>query len=177
MDVSVMKRASAQRDTETRLLPANGGPREAWDDLRRALRRQVVEAIGTRQPVPLGTWLIEDLVLSAYEAAGGVSGRARALLGIPETTFRRKLTKATSQERAGLLTRTPPWNEVSPAIAAVVRSSDEAREDVLDRARSVLLHEVTAHVDDPVRGACLMGVTVRTYRRWAEDLDRLAPAS
>jgi diguanylate cyclase (GGDEF)-like protein len=177
MDVSVMKRASAQRDAETRLLPSDGGPREAWDDLRRALRRQVVEAIGTRQPVPLGTWLIEDLVLSAYEAAGRVSGRARALLGIPETTFRRKLTKATSQERAGLLTRTHPWNEVGPAIAAVVRSSDEAREDVLDRARSVLLHEVTAHVDDPVRGARLMGVTVRTYRRWAEDLDRLAPAS
>jgi len=112
-------------------------------------------------------------VLSAYEAANGVSGRARALLGIPETTFRRKLQKATSQERAGLLTRRPPWNEVGPSIVALVRSSEEAREDVLDTARSVLLHEVISHIDDPVRGAALMGVTVRTYRRWTQELGGL----
>ena len=182
MDLSVMKRASAQRDLETRLVPGPldppGGPRspeEAWEELRVALRRQVVEAVadGAREPLPLGTWLIEDLVLSAFEAAGAVSGRARALLGIPETTFRRKLSKATSQERAGLLTRRPPWNEVGPSIAALVRSSEVAREDVLDTARSVLLHEVISHIDDPVRGAALMGVTVRTYRRWTQEIDGL----
>ena len=179
MDISVMRRASAQRDSETRLLAATLPPRsarqareEAWEDLRLALRRQVVEALGNgaREPLPLGTWLIEDLVLSAYDAAGGVSGRARALLGIPETTFRRKLSKATSQERAGLLTRRPPWDDVGPSIEALVRSSEEAREDVLDTARSVLLQEVTAHIDDPVRGAALMGVTLRTYRRWTQEL-------
>jgi len=180
IDLSVMRRASAQRDVETRLVPVPLSPRdeapspeEAWEVLRAALRRQVAEAVadGAREPLPLGTWLIEDLVLSAYEAAGGVSGRARALLGIPETTFRRKLSKATSQERAGLLTRRPPWNEVGPSIAALVRSSEEAREDVLDTARSVLLHEVISHIDDPVRGAALMGVTVRTYRRWTQEID------
>jgi diguanylate cyclase (GGDEF)-like protein len=181
IDLSVMKRASAQRDVETRLFsdplePADGNeapsPQEAWEKLRQALRRQVVQAVadGAREPLPLGTWLVEDLVLSAYEAAGGVSGRARALLGIPETTFRRKLSKATSQERAGLLTRRPPWNEAGPSIAALVRSSEEASEDVLDRARSVLLHEVVSHVHDPSRGAALMGVTVRTYRRWTSEL-------
>ncbi|HEY7700427.1 MAG TPA: sigma-54 dependent transcriptional regulator, partial [Vicinamibacteria bacterium] len=179
IDLSVMKRASAQRDAETRLVPGPLGPRDearspqdAWEDLRLALRRQVVEAVtdGAREPLPLGTWLIEDLVLSAYEAAGGVSGRARALLGIPETTFRRKLQKATSQERAGILTRRPPWNEVGPSIAALVRSSEEAREDVLDTARSLLLREVISQIDDPVRGAALMGVTVRTYRRWTQEL-------
>jgi diguanylate cyclase (GGDEF)-like protein len=182
IDLSVIKRASAQRDVETRLVPGPLGPRdearspeEAWEELRLALRAQVVEAVadGAREPLPLGTWLIEDLVLSAYEAANGVSGRARALLGIPETTFRRKLQKATSQERAGLLTRRPPWNEVGPSIVALVRSSEEAREDVLDTARSVLLHEVISHIDDPVRGAALMGVTVRTYRRWTQEIGGL----
>jgi diguanylate cyclase (GGDEF)-like protein len=179
IDLSVMKRASAQRDSETRLLTAPhasrsapGNPEEAWEELRLALRRQVVEAVreGAREPLPLGMWLVEDLVLSAYDAAGGVSGRARALLGIPETTFRRKLSKATSRERAGLLTRRPPWNEVSPSIDALVRASEEAREDVLDTARSVLLQEVVAHTDDPVRGAALMGVTLRTYRRWTQEV-------
>ncbi len=183
MNLSVMRRASAQRDFETRLVPGPSGPRdkprspqEAWDDLRRALRRQVVEAVAdeAREPVPLGTWLIEDLVLSAYEAAGGVSGRARALLGIPETTFRRKLSKAASQERAGLLTRRPPWNEVGPSIASLVRASDHAAEDVLEAARSILLHEVTSLVDDPVRAAALMGVTVRTFRRWTRELGGLS---
>ena len=183
LDLSVMKRASAQRDLETRLVPVPLSPRdealspdEAWEQLRAALRRQVVEAVadGAREPLPLGTWLIEDLVLSAYEAAGGVSGRARALLGIPETTFRRKLSKATSQERAGILTRRPPWNEVGPSIAALVRSSEDAREDVLDTARSVLLHEVISHIDDPIRGAALMGVTVRTYRRWTQELSGIS---
>jgi hypothetical protein len=181
MDVTVMKRASTQRDAETRLIPGASSARkslgDAWEDLRRALRRQVVEAIagGTREPVPLGTWLIEDLVLCAYEASGGVAGRARALLGVPETTFRRKISKATSQERAGLLTRRAPWNEMAPCIAALVRSSEEAPEDVLEEARSVLLREVASQVDDPVQGAALMGVTVRTYRRGTQELGELSP--
>jgi diguanylate cyclase (GGDEF)-like protein len=179
IDLSVMKRASAQRDSETRLLTAPvatrsapGNAAEAWEELRLALRRQVVEAVadGAGEPLPLGTWLVEDLVLSAYDAAGGVSGRARALLGIPETTFRRKLSKATSRERAGLLTRRPPWNDVSPSIEALVRASEEAREDVLDTARSVLLQEVVSHTNDPVRGSALMGVTLRTYRRWTQEI-------
>jgi hypothetical protein len=62
---------------------------------------------------------------------------------------------------------------VGPSIVALVRSSEEAREDVLDTARSVLLHEVISHIDDPVRGAALMGVTVRTYRRWTQEIGGL----
>jgi diguanylate cyclase (GGDEF)-like protein len=190
MDLSVMKRAAAQRAVETRWVaspaPApneNGSdPRtaqETWEELRLALRRQVVEANAdsSKEPVPLGTWLIEDLVLSAYDAAGGVSGRARTLLGIPETTFRRKLQKTTSQERAGLLMRRPPWGEMAPILSALVRCAEDAREDVLDTARSLLLHEVTSQVTDAVRGAALMGVTVRTYRRWTQELSEVTESS
>ena len=182
MDLTVMKRAADERGRGARPAPEPSAakdrprsPQEAWNDLRTALRRQVMEAVadGTKEPVPLGTWLIEDLVLAAYEAASGVSGRARALLGVPETTFRRKLSKATSQKRAGLLTRRPPWSEVGPSLAALVRSSEEAREDVLETARSLLLHEVTSLVQDSVKGAALMGVTLRTYRRWIEDVGAL----
>jgi hypothetical protein len=63
---------------------------------------------------------------------------------------------------------------MTPSIAALVRSSDEARQDVLDTARTVLLREVISHIDDPVRGAALMGVTVRTYRRWTLELGGLS---
>ncbi len=119
--------------------------------------------------MPLGTWLMEDIVLSAYGATGEVSGRARALLGVPETTFRRRLHKAISKAKAQLLMRKPPWQDVAPHITALLRTPDIAHTDVLQTARDLLLSEVSARVDDPAVGAALMGVTVRTYRRWMEE--------
>jgi diguanylate cyclase (GGDEF)-like protein len=187
MDLSAMKRAAtviaAARATSEESSATNGGARrhtsvEAWEALRLALRRQVAEAVAddAKEPLPIGSWLDEDLVLQAYETAGGVSGRARVILGVPETTFRRKLQKATSRERAGILTRRPPWNEVHPRITDLVRTLDVAQSDVLHLARSLLLQEVVTHIGDPARGAALMGVTVRTFRRWAADLADLSPA-
>ena len=147
-------------------------PVESWAALGSALTRQIQAALDdpSGQPVPLGTWLMEDIVLQAYGASGEVSGRARALLGVPETTFRRRLRKATSKAKAKLLMRKPPWKEVSPHIAGLLRTPDIARTDVLQTARDLLLSEVSARVDDPALGAALMGVTVRTYRRWMEEM-------
>ena len=146
-------------------------PVESWAVLASALTRQIQAALDdpSGQPVPLGTWLMEDIVLSAYGATGEVSGRARALLGVPETTFRRRLRKAISKARAQLLMRKPPWQDVAPHITALLRTPDIAHTDVLQTARDLLLSEVSARVDDPAVGAALMGVTVRTYRRWMEE--------
>jgi len=144
---------------------------ESWAALGSALTRQIQAALNdpSGQPVPLGTWLMEDIVLQAFAAAGEVSGRARALLGIPETTFRRRLRKATSKAKTKLLIRRPPWQEVVPSITALLRTPDIARTDVLQTARNLLLSQVSAHVEDPALGAALMGVTVRTYRLWMEE--------
>jgi hydrogenase-4 transcriptional activator len=141
---------------------------QLWEALRSALGSQVQAVLTTPNaaPVPLGTWLMEDLVLHAYETSGGVSGRARARLGIPETTFRRRLQKASSKVRAELLTRKPEWSALKPIITALVRSDAGTYGDVLQRARGTLLEEVTSQTDDAVVGAALMGVTVGTYRRW-----------
>jgi diguanylate cyclase (GGDEF)-like protein len=172
---SVRERAAAPRTAA----PPPLSPDDAWRALRIALRHQVATALGGGriEPLPVGTWLLEDLVLEAYDAAEGVTGRARALLGIPETTFRRKLQKASSQMRAGLLTRRPPWDEMRPRIADLVRSTETAASDVLHTARSLLLTEVASQTDDPIRGAALMGITVRTYRRWMEELSELGNPS
>jgi DNA-binding protein Fis len=174
MDLTVMKRSATAIAPRAADVPADAfqSSEQAWEALRISLRRQVEDSIASPgiDPLPLGTWLIEDLVLAAYRAAGEVSGRARALLGVPETTFRRKLQKATSQERAGLLTRRPPWSDVAPRIAALVRTPDVSQRDVLHAARILLLTEVMAQTDDPSRGAALMGVTVRTFRRWAMEM-------
>ena len=134
---------------------------------------QIRAVLETRDasPVPLGTWLMEDLVLHAYEASGSVSGRARARLGIPETTFRRRLRKASAKARADLLTRTPEWRAVTPVIVALVRSGAASDGDVLQRARRVLLEEIASRTNDASLGAALMGVTVRTYRRWTSAVE------
>jgi diguanylate cyclase (GGDEF)-like protein len=155
------------RDDPTPLQTANT-PEDSWKALRDALGKQidVVLADPSGQPVPLGTWLLEDIVLQAYDASGGIPGRARTMLGIPETTFRRRLRKATSKARAELLTRKPHWRMVAPLIGALVRTKGIAKGDVLQTARQTLLDEVVARVDSPAVGAALMGVTVRTFRRW-----------
>ena len=154
----------------------HGSPEQSWDSLRSALAKQIETALGdgSKQPVPLGTWLMEDIVLQAYEASGGVSGRARALLGVPETTFRRRLRKATSKAHAELLTRKPHWDAVARLLAGLVRTKGLADDDVLQTARRILLEEVTTRVDEPSVGAALMGVTVRTYRRWVSSEQDLA---
>jgi hypothetical protein len=73
--------------------------------------------------------------------------------------------------------RRAPWEEIAPILAALVRCAEDAREDVLETARSLLLHEVTSQVTDTVRGAALMGVTVRTYRRWTQELSEVNGSS
>jgi len=174
MDLSMMGpgalRVARSLDTmdEAGPLLSDNTPEDSWEALRDALGKQIEVALAdpSGQPVPLGTWLMEDIVLQAYEASGGVTGRARALLGIPETTFRRRLRKATSKARAELLTRKPHWNGVVPLIATLVRTKEISSGDVLQRARRMLLDEIVARVDAPTVGAALMGVTVRTYRRW-----------
>jgi diguanylate cyclase (GGDEF)-like protein len=190
LDLSGMKRAAVSPESTritletpastSRVDASPPSADEAWRELGTELKRQVARAIGSAgsEPVPIGTWLDEDLVLEAFDAAEGVMGRARALLGVPETTFRRKLQKASSQMRAGLLTRRPPWEEVRPRITELVRAADNESGDVLQRARSLLLAEIASQVQDPVRGAALMGITVRTYRRWlSEHADLTEPVA
>ncbi len=68
---------------------------DPWQKLFQVLQQQISQALegDTKIPVPLGQWLIEDLVLAANHAANGVARRAAANLGLAETTFRRQLEK------------------------------------------------------------------------------------
>jgi two-component system response regulator HydG len=151
--------------------PAAGG---TWRALRAALGRRIDAAVeGEASPPPLGRWLQEDLVLEAHRAAGGAGRRAAALLGIPESTFRRRLRKARREVNAGFERRPGAWQAVGPQIANLIADLVAAGdgggggEDVLERARTVLLAEVLARLPaDASTGAALMGVTEPTFRRW-----------
>lgn len=153
----------------------SGSGCEPWEYLRTTLAEQVEEAIrqheeGTAHP--LGSWLSEDLVVSAHDAYGRIGRKASEALGMAETTFRRQLEKINRAARAYSLPRSPHWTSVKPAIQGLVRSAAAKRdENLLLKARRLLLAEVIARIpENDLLGATLMGVTKPTYQRWKAGL-------
>jgi diguanylate cyclase (GGDEF)-like protein/PAS domain S-box-containing protein len=162
------------------------GPREGlWSRLRDALAAHSETALadGLEQRYPLGRWVQEDLVLEAMEGAGSQREAAESL-GIPETTFRRRLIKARAEMDSGRAVRSPRWGEVRRILRDLIhrppdpktRAEEAALPQIVrsetalpERLRLLLLQEVESRVDGSVRrGATLLGVTEPTYRRWVE---------
>ena len=145
-----------------------------WERLEAWLPEQVRSALerDARRPAPLGRWLAEDLVLAASAACRGVARRAAQLVGVPESTYRRQLEKAQSTPHGGgplggVPYRDPAWEAIAPIFDEIVQSNADLHEDVLDRARLLLLDCVVDAADGrPSVGAALMGVTPPTYKRW-----------
>jgi transcriptional regulator with GAF, ATPase, and Fis domain len=151
------------------------GPGDAhsspWTALRSALQSQVTIALeNNNAPVPLGRWLAEDLVLAADRVANGTASRASSVLGMAETTFRRRLEKVKREFEAGLLARTREWSAIQPVLSRLILAGNPANdENLFERTRRVLLEEVVARVqNNRVLGSALMGVTAPTYRRWTD---------
>jgi transcriptional regulator with GAF, ATPase, and Fis domain len=67
-----------------------------WGKLRECLARHIEAAVNgqPRRIVPLGRWVSDDLVLAADGESGGVARRGASILGLPETTYRRRLRRA-----------------------------------------------------------------------------------
>jgi DNA-binding NtrC family response regulator len=157
--------------------PATVSADEAWRELRSALGRQVDEALrGAGKPLaPLGRWLAEDLVLEADAAAGGVASRAAGLLGMPETTFRRRLERSAGQLRAGWSLRPSSWRSVRACLPGLLAGSETRGPELLARTQRVLLEELLARpLVDTRAGAALLGVTQPTFLRRSAAL---APGS
>jgi diguanylate cyclase (GGDEF)-like protein len=136
--------------------------------LRIALGSQVEAAIGSgsRLALPLGKWLSDDLVLAADAAAGSVARRGAALLGLPQTTFRRRLRKAAEREQAGLSPRPNTWPEVREALVELVRQASSDVEDLMSLTQRILMEEIVARVPGDTRtAAALLGVTEPTFLR------------
>jgi DNA-binding NtrC family response regulator len=140
--------------------------------LRQALAREIASALGNGPAlVPLGKWLAEDLVLAADRLSGGRSRRGAELLGLPESTFRRKLRAASDRRDSGHASRSPSW----PAVAGVLEDFIRSRRDKIDVcqwAEACLLAEVEAAAPSDGRAAAaLLGVTEPTLlRRKAQSI-------
>jgi DNA-binding NtrC family response regulator len=163
---------AAARSTEGAASPPPQLPKLSFEELlarlRSSLRRQIEAAVGgpDRLVAPLGRWLSEDLILEADAAADGVARRGSAIVGIPETTFRRRLRRAGSQVKAGLAPRMGTWSEVRPILTDLVRCPDVDGRDLLLAVEQVLLDEIVTRFPRDVKtGSALLGVTAPTYRR------------
>ncbi len=140
-----------------------------WKGLRELLHDQVQEFLSSDSlPRPVGRWLEEDLVMLAFDAAEGNARRAAQLIGMAETTYRRRLEKTRDAHGPGKAERGTLWNQVLTPLAALVLQNEGT--DLLEAVRIMLLEEVVAQVGSQhKKGAALMGVTLPTYRRWTSS--------
>jgi diguanylate cyclase (GGDEF)-like protein len=148
-------------------------PTEPWEALLEILESQIDEITGgvPVHPVPLGKWVEHDLVLAAHAAAAGVASRGAEILGIPETTFRRRLRKATGKELSGQAVRPDGWEGVKKRVERLIDELDRSEEDLIEQARARIIGLLDRHLDGNVKlGAALMGVTEPTYRRWRSSV-------
>jgi hypothetical protein len=134
--------------------------------LREALGAEIAALLAERgSPVPIGKWLDTDLVLTAHRLSGGVSRRGADLLGVPETTYRRKLRRALRQQDAGLAVRSERWPAVSSALEDVIQAR-RGQGDTCEWVEACLLAEIDSAAPGDARTAsALLGVTEPTLMR------------
>ena len=146
--------------------PLGSSDGSAWGRLRGELARLIERAVQGEVPVPYGRWMSDDLVVLADKFSGSVARRAAKIVGLPETTYRRRLQKASEERQAGLAARTETWDQVREVLAELVRGAEEEDQDLLERTERLLLQEIVARFPKSDRtGSALLGVTVPTYRR------------
>jgi DNA-binding protein Fis len=120
---------------------------------------------GRKALVPIGKWLLADLILTADRLSAGISRRGAELLGLPETTYRRQLQGAARDAAAGLAVRSPHWPAVASVFEDFINSRREGT-DVCQWAEACLLAEIESAVPGDARtAAALLGVTEPTLRR------------
>ena len=178
MDTRSERRAAALRNT--------GNPRETldtegradvvsdlWLELRAQLGDRIEQTSRATPPLrlPFGTWLRDDLLLEAAKATDEVVRDAAALVGMPESTFRRRLRSAEDQVMAGLATRMETWEEVRQILADLTTTAVAGEGDLHTRTQELLLEEIVKRFPDNARvGAQILGVSPPTYRRRAQQL-------
>lgn len=156
---TVVPTGAARREAETLEQGLEALARALGDQLDEVARHQAA-------PLPLGRWLSDDLLLEAHAAVSEVARRGAALLGLAETTYRRRLEKAQEEAASGLSVRTGDWHLVRKILARLVRARGIEGQPLHALARRTLLRAILErYPEDERRAAGLFGVTVPTLRR------------
>jgi diguanylate cyclase (GGDEF)-like protein len=171
--------AGAVAPPDSPVAPAVTGPHErggapdvpstsatTWSTFRERLDAQVAAAVAARprSTWPLGRWLAADLVQAALDASDGVRSRAAERVGLPLTTYTRRLAQATADRE--FTPRPASWTPVAEALAAVVAAAAPAGDGLADRVEALLLdvviHHVPAHL---AQAAVLLDLSTPTLKR------------
>jgi DNA-binding NtrC family response regulator len=146
--------------------PSPGAFAHAWQALELALHRAVDAAVHAtpRHTWPLGRWLAADLALAALDAAGGVRGKAAERVGLPLTTYARRVSQAAA-DRA-ITTRPSSWDAVPAALTALLAAPDRPAGCLADDVDSLLLDVVAGRVPDSQSyAASLLDLSTPTVKR------------
>jgi hydrogenase-4 transcriptional activator len=139
---------------------------DGWSNLRAALDAEVCAAAAAqpRASLPIGRWLADDLVLAALDVAGGTRARAADRLGLPLTTFARRLAQAVAERP--ISTRPPTWTAVTEALAEVLAAPGAARSALADAIEVLLLDVVVTRVPGHLAyAASLLDLSTPTLKR------------
>ncbi len=164
---------SSDDDLVGRAMDLPIGRERLLEELAERLGRQLESVLDQdRDPPPLGRWLRDDLLLMAFERSGGVLARAAAALGLPKSTYRRRLLRARRVPAGMAATRPLAWRPVAEIAQRLVMTSPAGAESLPDHAEQALLRQVVRlHPDNTRVGAALVGVTPPTYRRRVAQLE------
>ncbi len=104
------------------------------------------------------------MVLVAHEHAAGVGARAAVRIGLPQTTFARRLRHADTDRQ--LTARPASWTAVRGALAAAIAAPDLVPEGFADRVETLLLDVVLRYAPSPLAyAAALMGLSPPTMKQ------------
>jgi hypothetical protein len=151
-----------------------GASSKAAERLRRTLGEEIAALLASEGATlpPVGKWLTAELVLAADRLAGGVTRRGADLLGLPETTYRRQLGRASHARAAGLHARSPRWREMASALEDVIQARRDHK-DTSEWVEACLIAEIESALPGNARAASLLlGVTEPTLMRRKAECPR-----
>ena len=139
--------------------------------LRELIPEVLDEVCADGQLQPVGRWLGAELVAAASEAGGGVVRQGAQLAGLAETTFRRRLEKAT-RELSEFQDECPQgWGRVTLLLERLVGANGAEGLPLAEEVEHALLKELVERFPGKVKpGAALLGVSAPTYRRRVAEL-------
>lgn len=147
--------------------------------LRHWLSRDITAGIDAlpQLPPPIALWLAISLVEAAQAVSsdisrlesGSVTRRAAKLLGVPESTYRRRLSQI---NRSGDSVRQALWNERQSILQKLVRANLESPENLLEGWKQALLAEVLDRCGKSAKAAAaMMNTTEQTLRKWRDHYE------
>ena len=138
------------------------------EELAEQLAEQVSATLGMRKKElpPLGRWLSDELLVAADDASRGVVTHGAEALGLPISTYRRRLLRVLDERSAGTPSRPPGWSRTVAVVERLVAGGRPAEGNLVELAEVVLLRQIVRrYPDDTAAGSALLGVTPPTFRR------------